>query len=151
MRSTETRKAATLAALLHHGQVDKGGQPILHHVHRVAWSLDFYGARTLAYLHDVVEDTHCTLDDLRSLGFSKDIVDAVSALTRREGEVYGRYIERVATYDGPLASFVRDVKLADLADHLAGLRRGNISPSMVRKYERAVARLNEAINAEVDR
>ncbi len=66
-----------------------------------------------AVLHDVVEDTPYTCDDLRQLGFSESLVETVDKLTRRSDETYEAFIQRLQ--NDPIA---RDVKLADLADNM---------------------------------
>jgi hypothetical protein len=69
--------------------------------------------RTVAILHDVVEKTPLTLADLREAGYEAQVVDAVDALTKREGETYEELIERARA--NPLTC---KVKIADLEDHL---------------------------------
>jgi (p)ppGpp synthase/HD superfamily hydrolase len=69
--------------------------------------------RVVAILHDVVEDSEVTLDDLRAEGFSDEVVNAIDHVTRREGELYEAFIERIAPH--PLA---RRVKVADLEDNM---------------------------------
>ena len=90
----------------------------------------------------MVEDTETTLGDLRRLGYPEAVVAAVDRLTRRGGEPYEAYIERLA--GDPVA---RRVKLADLADNLANNRRLGPAPAVrerVARYERARARLLRA-------
>ena len=98
---------------MHTGAVDKAGQPYILHPLRVMARLSTDTERIVAILHDVVEDSDVTLDDLRAEGFSDEIVDAIDHVTRREGESYEAFIERIAPH--PLA---RRVKLADLADNM---------------------------------
>ena len=69
--------------------------------------------RVVAILHDVVEDSAVTLDDLRAEGFSTEVVEAIDHVTRRADESYEAFIERIAPH--PLA---RRVKLADLEDNM---------------------------------
>jgi (p)ppGpp synthase/HD superfamily hydrolase len=70
--------------------------------------------RTAAVLHDVIEDTSVTAEDLREQGIPDRVIEAVVALTHREEDSYEAYVEALAP--NPLA---RQVKLADLADNLA--------------------------------
>lgn len=105
-------RAIALAAEKHAGQFDKAGQPYILHPLRVMLSVVGESARIAAVLHDVVEDSDVTLDDLRTMGFSEDAVGAVALLTRRDGDTYEQFIERVA-----VDSIAREVKLADLADN----------------------------------
>jgi (p)ppGpp synthase/HD superfamily hydrolase len=86
---------------------------------------------TVAVLHDVVEDTAMTLDDLRREGFSKEVILAVERLTHRDGENYEEYIERVR--QNPAA---RSVKLADLEDNMNLLRIRNPKPKDLERLQR---------------
>ena len=105
--------AIGLAVQAHHGQTDKYGQPYILHVLGVAGRCRSVEEKIVAFLHDVVEDTDHTFDDLRQLGFSERIIEAVECLTRRKGESYDAFVERIAP--NPLA---RAVKLADLEDNM---------------------------------
>ncbi len=81
--------AQQVASDAHAGQTDKAGRPYLDHPRRVAahvaGTTDDPDAVAAAWLHDVVEDTAITLDQLRALGFPETVIDAVDALTRRPG------------------------------------------------------------------
>ncbi len=107
-------KAATFAARVHAHQTRKDGTPYYAHCVRVAIRVPDKLTGAIALLHDTVEDTDVTLDDLREAGFSNEVVDAVDALSRRPGETYMDFICRCKL--NPLA---REVKLADIADNLA--------------------------------
>lgn len=112
-------KAILLATRAHAGQTDKSGGPYLLHPLRVMLKLQGDEARQAAVLHDVVEDTPITLEMLRQEGFSEAVVTAVDALSRRAGEAYADFIQRLKV--NPIA---RRVKLADLEDNM-DLRRLN--------------------------
>lgn len=104
--------ADTLAAVAHNGQVDKAGLPYIDHPRAVARILFGQGldrnAVMAGLLHDVVEDTEVTLDDLRELGYPEEVVRAVDSVTRREGETYMDLIHRAAA--DPIGKWV---KIAD--------------------------------------
>ncbi len=109
--------AIALAVQAHRGQQDKAGQPYILHPLRVMFRVESEEERMVAILHDVVEDTPITLAELRERGFADRVVEAVDALTRRDGEAYDDFVARAAA--NPLA---RPVKLADLEDNM-DLRR----------------------------
>nr|WP_204354620.1 hypothetical protein [Paracoccus saliphilus] len=93
----------------------------------------------MAVLHDVVEDTHWTHDDLRREGLGEELVAAVDAMTRREGESYADLVDRAAR--NPI---VRAVKIADLCDNLDMTRIADSTQSDVqqsRKYLQALRSL----------
>lgn len=105
-------KAIGIAAKAHDGQKDKSGAPYIFHPIRVASTFTDEFLQAIAVLHDVVEDTSITLADLDAQ-FPQGVVNAVDALTRREGESYEEFIQRVAR--NPSA---RKVKIADIRDNL---------------------------------
>jgi (p)ppGpp synthase/HD superfamily hydrolase len=105
-------RAIEIAAKAHAGQVDKAGQPYVLHPLRMMLAVTTPEARMAAVLHDVVEDTAVTLEELRDEGFPAAVISAVEALTKRDGEDYETFIRRVAP--NPIA---REVKLADLRDN----------------------------------
>ena len=107
--------ALALALAVHRGQRDKMGEPYIRHVVRVAETVSDE-ARIPALLHDVLEDGDLGPAGLVESGVPDAIVTTIETLTRRDGEAYEDYIERVAT--DPVA---RAVKLADLADNLGRL------------------------------
>lgn len=115
--------AKELATSAHAGQVDKAGNPYIQHPARVAASLTDDETIATAWLHDVVEDTTVTLDQLAEQ-FPPNIVDAVDALTKRADESRAQYYERVRT--NPIAL---TVKLADIND--------NSNPERLSKLDRA--------------
>jgi (p)ppGpp synthase/HD superfamily hydrolase len=132
-------RAIEIAAKAHAGQVDKAGQPYVLHPLRMMLAVTTPEARIAAVLHDVVEDTAVTLDELRAEGFPASVLEAVEALTKREGEDYEAFIRRVAP--NPIA---REVKLADLRDNSDLSRIAEPTErdrERIRKYQRAIAYL----------
>jgi (p)ppGpp synthase/HD superfamily hydrolase len=108
--------AIALAIERHRGQKDKYDAPYILHPLRVMFRLGWdapEAARIAAVLHDVVEDTDITLDELRRRGYSEEVVGAVELLSRRPGDSYEQLIERVLP--NPIA---RRVKRADLEDNM---------------------------------
>jgi (p)ppGpp synthase/HD superfamily hydrolase len=133
--------AIALAAEAHRGQVDKSGQPYILHPIRVMLRCRTQAQRIAAVLHDVVEDTGRTLDDLRDLGYPAEILAALDGLTKRDGESYEAFVERAAA--DPIA---RVVKLADIEDNLDLRRLPCISDKDVERigrYVRAWRRLQQ--------
>lgn len=123
--------AIRLALDKHHGQVDKGGAPYILHPLRVMGYMETETEQIVAVLHDVVEDSDVTLDDLRSMGFSNDVVAAVDHLSRREDETYEQFIQRIKPH--PLA--VR-VKLGDLRDNMDIRRAGDLDQKALDRLQR---------------
>ena len=107
------KKAISLAERAHQGQVDKGGHPYIGHPKRVMGKCETTEEKIAAILHDVLEDTDYTADDLRKEGFSEEIISALFCLTHKEGEGYIEYIERICEN-----SLAVQVKYADLQDNM---------------------------------
>ncbi|MCB1053407.1 MAG: GTP pyrophosphokinase [Acidobacteria bacterium] len=106
-------KAIAVAATAHQNQFDRSGKPYILHPLRMMFRLEDPRARIAAVLHDVVEDTPISLADLGQAGFPEEILTAVDALTKREGEPYETFVQRAAV--NPIA---RQVKIADLEDNM---------------------------------
>jgi (p)ppGpp synthase/HD superfamily hydrolase len=134
--------AIILAASAHRGQRDKAGRPYILHPLRMMLRLQTDEERLVAVLHDVVEDSDVTLDDLRRQGYGERIVAAVDHLTRREGESYDDFVARAAA--DPLA---RAVKVADLEDNLDTTRLAEITErdqERLARYQRALDSIRRA-------
>lgn len=127
-------KAKEVAHIAHFGQKDKAGQDYWFHPMRVA--RNFSGKEeVVAWLHDVVEDSEFTLDDLASDGFPPAVIKGVNAMSRREEETYEAFIKRVARN-----KIARAVKMADLKDNLNLLRLPELREEdleRIWKYHRA--------------
>ena len=124
-------RAIELAAAAHAGQVDKAGQPSILHPLRVMLRVSTEDERIAAVLHDVVEDTNVTLEQLVAEGFHLTVVAAVKALTKRPGESRMEAASRAV-----LDPVARTVKLADNAENMDLSR-------IAEPTEKDFARLNE--------
>ena len=106
-------RAIEIAANAHAGQRDKAGQPYIFHPLRVMFRVDGEHEQMAAVLHDVVEDTAITIDDLAREGFPSEVLRAIAALTKLPGETRLEAAARAAA--DPIA---RKVKLADNAENM---------------------------------
>ena len=132
-------RAIAIAAMAHEGQVDNAGAPYVLHPLRMMLSLVTPEARMAAVLHDVVEDTPVTLEQLRAEGFPQAVIEAVEALSKREGEDYEAFIRRASSN-----LLARQVKLADLRDNsdLSRIAQPTAKDyERIEKYRRAIAYL----------
>ena len=105
--------ALRIAIRAHEGQKDKGGRDYVTHPIRVAARCKSMKAKVVALLHDTLEDTSVTVDELRGQGFPEDILEAVQAITRQKKESYEAFVKRLS---GNVLA--REVKLADLEDNM---------------------------------
>lgn len=141
---TEAKEVATRA---HQGQIDKSGAPYIGHPERVAAHVanhaaaeDLEEARAVAWLHDVVENTQITLNDL-ARQFPANVVTAVDAMTKRPGEERDAYYRRVRSN-----RIAKVVKNADLDDNTDPARTAQLDPAtrqrLAAKYDYARSMLS---------
>ncbi len=116
----------------HKDQVDKQGIPYVFHPFIVANNMETEEETIVALLHDVIEDTNTSIEDLKKFGFNDKIINAIDTLTHKENEDYETYIARIAT--NKLAT---KVKMADLRHNMDITRFANtiISDNYLRKYK----------------
>ena len=99
------------------GNKQQQGNPYILHPLRVMMGVKGEETRIVAVLHDVVEDTHITLDDIRAEGFSENIVEALGLVTHEDDQSYLEYV--IGCRKNEIA---RQVKLSDLQDNSNPLR-----------------------------
>ena len=128
-------KALRIAVEAHAGQVDKSGKPYIFHPLRVCYRCFTDEEKVVALLHDTIEDTEVTAENLLSEGFPRNIVDAVLSVSRNENESYEDFVKR--TRLNPLG---RSVKLHDLEDNMDISRLEQVT-------EKDLGRLNKYIKA----
>jgi (p)ppGpp synthase/HD superfamily hydrolase len=132
----------------HEGQLDKCGRPYYLHPLRVAMRLVHCTPeeRHAALLHDVVEDTALTLEDLKALGYGDEVLELVDLLTRRmpEGETHRQYLERIVASRNPKAL---RVKVADLIDNMSPARRLALPPEHRGMHHRFARDLEQVVRA----
>jgi (p)ppGpp synthase/HD superfamily hydrolase len=141
-------KALGIALIAHAGQKDKAGAPYILHPLRLMMTADEPDTQVTALLHDVLEDSELTEDDLNQAGIPAHIAAAVAALTRQIDETYEEFIERIA--QDPLA---RRVKILDIQDNLNLKRLKSVNKAdlmRVTEYHRALQYLLEAEEQEAD-
>ena len=104
-----TKKALRLCFDAHKDQVDKTGLPYVFHPFHVAEQMTDEISTVCALLHDVMEDTDCTPEDLRTMGFPQEVIEILLLLTHDPSVPYMDYVKKIGT--NPVA---KQVKLADL-------------------------------------
>lgn len=140
-----TKKAMKIAYDAHHGQTDKSGTPYIFHPMHLAEQMTTEAETCIALLHDVVEDTEVTLEDLAE-DFPQQVIEALKLLTRADGTDYFDYIRKIRY--NPLA---KAVKLADLAHNsdetrLAGAE--GVTEADILRWRTKYARAKEILQSE---
>lgn len=139
MKKNYLDEAIKLATQAHYGQVDKAGAVYILHPLRLMMRMNSDEERITAVLHDAVEDTSVTLNVLEALGFSNNVINAIDSLTRRDGEDYSSFIDRVN-----LSPLARKVKIEDIRDNLDVTRLPSLTSKdtdRIRKYHEALKKL----------
>lgn len=137
----KTKKALKLCFEAHKDQVDKSGLPYVFHPFHLAEQMQDENTTIVALLHDVVEDTAYTLDDLRAMGFGDDDVEALSYMTHDPSVPYMEYVKKIREND-----IARTVKLADLRHNSDLTRLDHVDRKVmdrVEKYAQAIRLLEE--------
>ena len=138
-------KVLEFAMQKHEGQVDKSGKPYILHPIEVALSLYKESDKVVALLHDILEDTDATVEDLVALGLEDYEIEAVRLLTKPHKEDYMHYVRRVA--ENPIA---RRVKMADLRHNMDITRLDVVTErdlARVEQYKKAYQILSDAEKA----
>lgn len=136
-----TKKAMKLCFQAHKDQTDKSGIPYVFHPIHLAEQMIDEDTTVVALLHDVVEDTEYTIEDLSAMGFNNLVLDAIKLLTHTDSIPYMDYVAKIKT--NPIA---KAVKLADLA-HNSDITRMDVvdekAIARVEKYAKAIKLLTE--------
>ncbi len=136
-----TNKAMKIAYEAHKDQYDKGGVPYIFHPYHLAEQLNDEYDICVALLHDVVEDTEVTLEDIRNAGFPQEVVEAVGILTRDKNIEYLDYVRGVKS--NPIAKKVKLLDLAHNSDPTRLVNGKEKSASLLERYAKAKAILLE--------
>ena len=139
--TSETKKALKLCFEAHKDQLDNSGMPYVFHPFHLAEQMESEECTVVALLHDVVEDTDLTIEDLKAMGFSNEVTDAITLMTHEEGVEYMDYVKEIKNNE-----IARKVKLVDLK-HNSDLSRLDIVDENAlkrrEKYLKAMALLEE--------
>ena len=108
-----TKKAIKLMFEKHKDQYDKSGLPYVFHPFHVAEQMEDEDATIVALLHDIVEDTDTTFEDLKEMGFSDTVIDALRLMTHDKNVDYFDYVEKIGK--NPIA---RKAKIKDLEHNM---------------------------------
>lgn len=131
-----TKQALKLCFEAHRDQIDKSGMPYVFHPFHLAEQMDTEESTIVALLHDIVEDTDYTLQDLKALGFPSNVIDALALMTHDPKVPYMEYVKGISA--NPLAT---KVKLADLQHNSDLSRLDSVDEkalSRVKKYATAI-------------
>ncbi len=124
-------RAVVIAAIAHQDQLDKAHAPYILHPIRLMMRGQTINEQIVAVLHDVVEDSDWTLDQLAAEGFPPEIITALDCLTRRPEETYNQFLDRVLTN-----ALATRVKRYDLEDNMTLTRLENLSEKDLQRLQR---------------
>lgn len=136
-----TKKALKVCFEAHKDQVDKSGAPYVFHPFHLAEQMKDEKTTIVALLHDVIEDTEYTFEDLRNMGFDNEVIEALMLMTHSKDIPYMDYVAKIK--HNPIA---KAVKLADL-QHNSDLSRLDVVDEKAlkrkEKYSEAISLLTE--------
>ena len=136
-----TKKAMKLSFEAHKDQVDKSGIPYVYHPFHLAEQMNTEETVVVALLHDVVEDTDYTIQDMIEMGFPQSVTDALTLMTHSKNVPYLEYVVKLK--ENPIA---REVKIADLRHNSDVSRLDTVDEkaiARIEKYKMAIAILCE--------
>ena len=136
-----TKKALKLCFEAHKEQTDKSGMPYVFHPFHLAEQMADEATTVVALLHDVVEDTELTFDDLEKQGFGEEIISALKLLTHNDDTPYMDYVAKIKNNKIAIV-----VKLADLKHNSDLSRLDTVDEKALKrkeKYEKAIKLLTE--------
>lgn len=110
-KSDSYTKAEKIVERLFEGKTDKGGNPYLNHLYYVSNHLEEINMKIVGLLHDLLEDTIITADDLKEVGFNSKIIEALLLITKMDDESYEDYINRVLDSNNLTAINVKKVDM----------------------------------------
>ena len=129
-----TKKALKLCFEAHRDQTDKSGMPYVFHPFHLAEQMTDEYTVTVALLHDVVEDTDITFEDITGLGFPAEVTDALKLLTHDDAVEYMDYVAKIK--HNPIA---KAVKLADLSHNSDTSRLDVVDEKALKRVEKYAA------------
>lgn len=142
-----TDKSLMIITKLFNDKLDKGGSPYIVHLLKVYGNSKLNDEKIVALLHDILENTDCQKEDLIDLGYPSNIIDSIIILTKKKGEDYRDYIERIIKSDNILAM---NVKLSDLKCNMDIKKIKNPNTNdyerIHKRYEPAYDRILNKIN-----
>ena len=141
-----TKKALKLCFQTHKEQVDKTGMPYVFHPFHLAEQMTDELSTVCALLHDVVEDSDCTFEDLDRMGFPKEVIAVLRLLTHEKSVPYMEYVQTLSS--NPTA---RAVKMADLRHNSDLTRLDEVDEKALeraKKYKTALEFLNKIAEGE---
>ena len=131
-----TKRALKLSFEAHKNQVDKTGVPYVFHPFHLAEQMTDEISTVCALLHDVIEDTEYTFEDIQKMGFPQEVIDVLKLLTHEKSVPYMEYVEKIKEN-----SIAKQVKLADLK-HNSDLTRMDVidenALQRTKKYRQAI-------------
>lgn len=137
------KKAMKICFEQHKNQIDKSGIPYVFHPIHIAEQMKDEDSIIVALLHDVIEDTNLTLNDLARYGFNQEVLNALKCMTHDKSISYFDYIKGIGEN-----SIARKVKIADLQHNSNLARLEKITSDDLKRMEKYKKSLNYLIDIE---
>lgn len=145
-------KSKKIAEKVFEEKVDKGGNPYMVHLLSVSYFMNDENDKVVAILHDILEDSEVTKEELSEFGYPDEIIESIEILTRKDKEDYSKYIDRVIASENLTAL---NVKLFDLKNNMDISRIKNPTPKdfsrIETRYRPAYIKIENKINEMRDK
>ena len=141
-------RALLIVQVMFNSAQDKEGAPYMNHLLNVSGKLETEEEKIVGLLHDLVEDTDATFEEVKEAGFSDGVINALRLVTKQKGEDYPSFIDRIINSNNKTAL---KVKLSDMQDNMDPDRMSRL-PAEVRErlqkkyepqYQRIVTKIGE--------
>ena len=137
-----TKKAMRIAFDAHYGQTDRGGTPYICHPLHVADEMRDETTTVIALLHDVLEDTELTREDLEKEGIPEDIISSVELLSRDKSAPYSEYIDKILSSGNRNAVLVKHADLLHNTDE-SRTEHGSLPKRLSERYKAALIKVEQ--------
>ena len=125
-------RALIIVSVMFKDSKDKNGEPYINHLLSVSNSLDVPIEKLVGLLHDIVEDTDTTFEELKEAGFNDSVIEALKLITKKDGENYSDFIDRIIDSNNMIAL---KVKLKDMENNMDPKRLNKLPQEIKEKLE----------------
>lgn len=140
-------KILDLVAKHHKGQKDRAGADYIWHLIHVASGMESYVGKVAGLLHDILEDTNCTIEELVLADVQQEVIDVIKIVTRKSSETYSEYIARVCDSDNYIAL---KIKLLDLEHNMDLSRLKKVTQKDINRIKKRYKPAHELVQKKIN-
>lgn len=129
---SDYKRALIIVDVMFKDVKDKSGEPYINHLLTVSNNLDTPSEKIVGLLHDLVEDTDTTFEELKEVRFNDTIIEALKLVTKKEGESYPDFIDRIINSNNIIAL---KVKIKDMENNMDPNRLDKLPDDLKEKLQ----------------